>query len=123
MREDLGPGFGGERDESHFVPVGEGDYFLWSVSIGRGVWWGGGICIFVYVGSEKERGNVELTGHVFAVGVPRVSKMLFRRASSLPSAPALNNVHSPLVLLFVVVRACTISATTQPAAQRSMAVV
>lgn len=71
----------------------------------------------------RRKESVELTGHVSSVGVPSVSKILFRSASSLPSAPALNSVHSPLLPLVVLVVTCTISAATQPAAQRSMAVV
>lgn len=50
------------------------------------------------------------TGHVSNVGVPRVLKIDWINASSLPSAPESNSVSPP---------SKNISATTHPAAHRS----
>ena len=65
-----------------------------------------------------------LTGHVDALGVPNLSNIDFTRANSLPSAPASNNVHSSCSSLLMPVGrflpAITISATTHPAAHKSI---
>ena len=73
----------------------------------------------------KGRAAEVLTGHVSSVGVPSVSKMDLTNANSLPNSPASKSVHS-VSPLFVAGPSdssrprLTHSATTQPAAHRSI---